>query len=200
MPVVILASQSEIRAELLRRVRLPFETAPARIDEAAIRQGMEAEGAAPRDVADVLAEQKALKLSARGPEALVIGCDQVLAFDGQILAKPTSREDAAAQLNALSGTDHRLITAAVIAEAGRPQWRVVTEARLWMKPLSSAFIEAYLDRNWPDVGSSVGAYKLEAEGPRLFQRITGDHFTILGLPLLELCAYLELRGVFGDDG
>ena len=199
MSVIILASQSEIRADLLRRVHLAFETRPARIDEGALRAGMEAEGAPPRDVADMLAEQKALKLSRREPEAMVIGCDQVLAFDGQILGKPESRDAAAAQMAQLAGRDHRLITAAVIAEAGRPTWRVVTEARLWMKPLTPDFIDAYLERNWPDVATSVGGYKLEAEGPRLFQRITGDHFTILGLPLLELCAYLELRGMFEND-
>ena len=160
---------------------------------------MEAEGAPPRDVADMLAEQKALKLSRREPEAMVIGCDQVLALDGQILGKPENKEAAAAQMALLSGRDHRLITAAVIAEAGRPTWRVVTEARLWMKPLTPDFIDAYLSRNWPDVATSVGGYKLEAEGPRLFQRITGDHFTILGLPLLELCGYLEQRGMFEND-
>ena len=198
MSVIILASQSEIRSELLRRVGLAFEVRPARIDEDAVREAMEVEAAPPRDIADILAEQKALKVSRRLPEALVIGSDQVLALDKEIIAKPETREEAAEQLNQLSGRDHRLLTAAVVAEAGRAQWRVVTEARLWMKPLSASFIEAYLDRNWPDVSSSVGAYKLEAEGPRLFQRITGDHFTILGLPLLEICAYLELRGVLTD--
>lgn len=199
MPVTILASQSTIRSDLLQRVGLVFEAQPARIDEDAIRSAMEAENAPPRDIADVLAEQKALKLSSRYPEALVIGCDQVLAADAGILAKPDNRAEAAAQLAGLAGRDHRLLTAAVIAEGGRPVWRVVTEARLWMKPLTPAFIDAYLDRNWPEVADSVGAYKLEQEGPRLFQRITGDHFTILGLPLLELCAYLDARGVFDND-
>lgn len=198
MPVTILASQSQIRATLLRRVGLEFETAPARIDEDAIRKGMEAENAPPRDIADQLAEQKALKLSRRRPEAFVIGSDQVLAHQGKILAKPDTRDEAAAQLESLSGSEHRLITAAVVAEDGRAQWRAVTEARLMMKPLTVTFISAYLDRNWPGVATSVGAYKLEEEGPRLFQRITGDYFTILGLPLLELCAYLEMRGVLSD--
>ncbi len=199
MTTLILASQSEIRSELLRRVGLRFEAHPARIDEATIRASMEAEDARPRDIADVLAEQKALKLAGRYPEAMVIGCDQVLALEGEIISKPESKEEAAVQLARLSGRSHRLLTAAVIVEGARPQWRVVTEAQLWMKPLTETFIDSYLDRNWPDVASSVGAYKLEAEGPRLFQRITGDHFTILGLPLLELCTYLELRGVFLDD-
>lgn len=195
MTVTILASQSEIRASLLRQIGLDFEARPARIDEAGIRHAMEAEGAPPRDIADVLAEQKAIKLSGRNPDAFVIGSDQVLNFNGKILSKPADRDEAARQLNDLSGHDHKLITAAVIAQAGQPQWRVITQAQLWMKPLSSAFIDAYLERNWPDVASSVGGYKLEAEGARLFQRITGDHFTILGLPLLEICAYLETRGV-----
>lgn len=199
MAEIILASQSQIRADLLHRVGVSFDVKPARIDEDSIRDAMEAEGAPPRDIADVLAEQKALKLSGRRPGAMVIGADQVLALDGKIMAKPVDRNEAGDHLKRLRGRDHQLLTACVIAEAGRPQWRVVTEARLWMKPFSDKFIEAYLDRNWPDVGSSVGAYKLETEGPRLFQRITGDHFTILGLPLLELCAYLEVRGILTDD-
>lgn len=198
MPDLILASQSPIRAELLTRVGLRFETAPARIDETAIKDAMLAEAAPPRDIADILAEQKALKLSRKHPEALVIGSDQVLAFDGQILSKPDTRDACTAQLTQLSGQEHRLITGCVVAMEGKPQWRVVTVARLWMKPLTAAFIDAYLDRNWPDVGESVGGYKLEAEGPRLFERIQGDHFTILGLPLMELCSYLELRGAFQD--
>jgi len=199
MAEIILASQSQIRADLLRRIGVAFEVQPARIDEDSIRKAMEAEGAPPRDIADVLAEQKALKLSGRRPNAMVIAADQVLALDGKILAKPIDRNEAGDQLKRLNGQDHRLLTACVVAEAGRPQWRVVTEARLWMKPLSDKFIDAYLERNWPDVASSVGAYKLEAEGPRLFQRITGNHFTILGLPLLELCSYLEMRGILIDD-
>lgn len=198
MTDILLASQSPIRADLLTRVGLRFDTAPARIDEDAIRTGMTAEGAPPRDIADVLAEQKALKMSRKQPAALVIGSDQVLAFEGEILAKPETRDAAAEQLTCLAGKEHRLITACVIAQEAKAQWRVVTEARLWMKPLTATFIESYLTRNWPDVGDSVGAYKLEAEGPRLFQRISGDHFTILGLPLLELCNYLELRGAFDD--
>lgn len=195
MARTILASKSEIRATLLRQIGLAFEAMPARIDEGAIRASMQVEGAPARDIADILAEQKSLKLSGRHPEAFVIGCDQVLSLGDKILSKPESREIAAAQLAELSGHDHKLLTAAVISQDGRPQWRVVTEARLWMKPLSTEFIQGYLDRNWPDVGSSVGAYKLEEEGARLFQRISGDHFTILGLPLLEVCGYLETRGV-----
>ncbi|MBF9029332.1 septum formation protein Maf [Rhodobacterales bacterium HKCCE3408] len=199
MPRLVLASGSTIRADLLTRIGLTFEVMPARIDEAAIRDSMLAEGAPPRDIADALAEQKALKIARKDAELRVIGCDQILALGGVILSKPEGREGAAAQLRQLAGREHRLITACVVAEEARPVWRVVTEARLWMKPLSESFIEAYLNRNWPEVSDSVGAYKLEQEGPRLFERISGDHFTILGLPLLELCAYLERRGEFVDD-
>ncbi|MBF9035945.1 septum formation protein Maf [Rhodobacterales bacterium HKCCE2091] len=199
MTRIVLASASPIRAELLTRVGLTFDTRPARVDEDAVRRGMEAEGAPPRDIADALAELKAVKVSGLEPGALVIGSDQVLAHDGAILTKPETRDAAEAQLRRLAGTEHRLVTAAVIAVDGQPQWRAVTVARLTMKPLTDRAISSYLGRNWPGVSGCVGGYKLEEEGPRLFQRITGDYFTILGLPLLELCAYLETRGEFEDE-
>lgn len=194
MTRLILASGSPIRAELLRRVGLCFDIEKPRVDEDSLKASLEAAATSPRDIADALAEMKAVRISAKHPGALVLGSDQVLAHDGKVFSKAATRDEAAAQLRMLAGREHRLITAAVIAENGRPVWRVVTEARLWMKPLSEARIEAYLTRNWPGVAECVGHYKLEEDGPRLFQRITGDYFTILGLPLLELCSYLETRG------
>ncbi|WP_102223923.1 Maf family protein [Acidimangrovimonas sediminis] len=194
MTQIVLASGSRIRADLLRNAGVTIDTAPVRIDEEAIRAGLEAEGAKPRDVADTLAEMKARKGSDKIPGALVIGCDQVLDLGGAVLSKPESLDAARAQLRALRGQRHALLSAAVLYEAGRPVWRHVGVVRLVMRDFSDAYLEEYLARNWPGIGESVGAYKLEEEGVRLFSRIDGDYFTVLGLPLVELLAYLGQRG------
>lgn len=194
MLALTLASASEIRATLLRRAGLDIVTAPARIDEEAIRAAMEVEGASPRDVADTLAEMKARKVAERRG-GLVLGCDQVLEIEGGILGKPADIDAARAQLRRLSGKPHRLLSAAVLYEGQRPVWRHVGTVRLTMRTLSDGFIEAYLARNWPGVGDSVGAYKLEEEGVRLFTRVEGDYFTVLGLPLLDILGYLIDRGL-----
>jgi len=194
MTEIVLASGSEIRATLLRNAGVPIRVSPVRVDEEAIRAGLEAENALPRDVADALAEIKAQRGSAKNPGALVIGCDQVLELDGTILAKPDSLDAARAQLVALRGRRHALLSAAVLYENGQPVWRHVGVVRLVMRDFSDAYLEDYLSRNWPGIGASVGAYKLEEEGVRLFSRIEGDYFTILGLPLLELLSYLGQRG------
>ena len=191
---LILASASPIRAQLLRQAGLAFETHPARIDEDALRAALTAESAPPRDIADALAEAKARKLSPRHPGALVLGCDQILSHDGAILTKPDSRAAAEAQLRRLRGATHSLLSAAVLYQDGTPVWRHVGTARLTMRSFSDSYLAGYLDRTWPGVADSVGAYKLEEEGVRLFARIEGSHFTILGLPLLELLTALARRG------
>lgn len=191
---LLLASASPIRLQLLAAAGLAVTALPARIDETAIRRALEAEKAMPRDIADALAEMKARKLADRHPTALVLGCDQVLAFHKSILGKPQTLSEARTQLIALRGHTHVLLSAAVLYDAGRPIWRHVSEARLAMRDFSDSYLDAYLSRNWPAVSGSVGAYMLESEGVRLFSSITGDYFTILGLPLLPLLAYLGTRG------
>ncbi|WP_376876075.1 Maf family protein [Albirhodobacter sp. R86504] len=194
MHSLILASASEIRAQLLRNAGLQTDVRPARIDEDMIRLSLEAEGASPRDVADALAEMKAQKISLKNPADLVIGADQVLALKGKIFSKPIDKPQACEQLKALSGQIHRLLSAVVVYQDGKPLWRHIGEVRLHMHPLSEPFIAEYVDRNWDSIRWSVGGYKLEEEGVRLFSKIEGDYFSVLGLPLTEFLNWLRARG------
>jgi len=191
---IILASGSDIRSELLRNARVPFTVIIPRIDEETIRESLLAEGTAPREIADALAEAKAMKVSSKHPEAMVIGCDQVLDFRGEILSKPRSIDEARTQLAGLRGNRHSLLSAVVICCDGRPIWRHIGQVRLFMRDFSDEYLDEYLNRNWDSIQHAVGAYKLEQEGVRLFSKIEGDYFNVLGLPLLELLSYLTLRG------
>ncbi|CUI41288.1 Maf family protein [Cognatishimia activa] len=191
---LILASGSKIRADLLRNANVAFEVLTAPVDEEMIRQSLEAEGTRPRDIADSLAEAKAQRVSAKVPGALVLGCDQVLDFEGEVFAKPQSQEDARAQLQRLRNNSHSLLSAAVIYEDNKPIWRHVGIVRLRMRDFTDDFLDAYIERNWEEIRHTVGCYQLEAEGVRLFTRVDGDYFTVLGMPLLEILAYLTLRG------
>lgn len=192
---IVLASGSEIRAHLLRQAAIEFETDVPRLDEQAIKAALLAEEAPPRDIADTLAEAKARKVSAKHPGKLVLGCDQVLDFEGQLLSKPASAEVALAQLKEMRGKRHMLLSAAVIYCDGEPIWRHVGQVRLVMRKCSDAYLEDYVSRNWDSIRHAVGAYKLEEEGVRLFASIEGSYFNVLGLPLMEIISYLGLQGV-----
>ncbi|MDF1854950.1 Maf family protein [Pseudooceanicola sp.] len=192
---VVLASGSATRAALLRQAGIDFQIRPAPIDEVALRQSLAAEGISPRDQSDALAEMKAQRVSMKHPDALVIGSDQILALGAQVFGKSDTREAARDTLTQLRGQRHSLFSAAVIYEAGQPIWRHVSEVKLQMRAISDAYLDAYLDRNWPEVAGSVGGYHIEAEGIRLFSTISGDYFAILGMPLLPLLAFLTTKGV-----
>lgn len=189
--MLILASASGTRATMLRDAKIAVEVRPARVDEDAVKDALLAEGHPPRDIADALAELKALRIRAPG---LVLGCDQVLDHDGRLLSKTATPEEAIARLKALSGGRHRLHAAAVIAEEGRPVWRHIATVTLTMRTLSPDFVEGYVARNWDAIRHTPGAYLIEGEGARLFSRIDGDHFAALGLPLLALVDFLVAQG------
>lgn len=194
MPI-ILASGSQIRAQMLRQAGLEFEVQTARVDEQMIKEALVAEGTLPRDIADALAESKARKVAQKNYDAFVIGCDQVLDFQGKLLSKPKSPEEAVDQITSMRGERHMLLSAAVVYHEGKPIWRHIGQVRLRMRNASDDFITKYVDRNWESIRHSVGGYKLEEEGVRLFHSIEGDYFHVLGMPLLELLAFLTLRGV-----
>ena len=194
MSRVILASASPIRAELLTRAGVDVVVEPAQVDEATIRESLKAEGASVEDVADALAETKASQVGRKHPDDLVVGCDQMLDLAGDWLEKPGSLDNAKAQLDQLAGRTHRLVSSAVVVQGRQRLWGATDSAQLSMRKLTSAAIEAYLAAAGPDVLGSVGCYQIEKLGIRLFERIQGDHFTILGLPLLPLMNFLRMHG------
>ncbi|MES2497404.1 MAG: nucleoside triphosphate pyrophosphatase [Pseudomonadota bacterium] len=194
--MLILASQSASRRAMLDAAGVPFAAMAAGVDEESMKTGLRAEGVSPRNLADALAELKATKLSRRHPTDLVLGCDSTVAFDdGTMIDKADSREEQRELLLRLSGQRHKLYSAAVICEGGAPVWRHVDTATLHVRPLGVAFIDAYLDAEWPAIGGCVGGYRIEGHGAQLFAKIEGSQFTILGLPLLPLLDYLRIRGM-----
>lgn len=179
---------------MLEAAGLAFEVELPRVDEEAAKASLRAEGLAPRAAADALAELKALSVSSR-KTGYVIGADQMLAIEGDSLDKPKTRDEARAHLQRLRGRAHELVTAAAVARDGAVIWRHVSTPRLVMRSFSDAFLETYLDRAGDAALESVGAYQLEGLGAQLFERAEGDYFSVLGLPLLPLLAFLREHGL-----
>lgn len=192
---IVLASASVTRAEMLRRAGVACMIDPAHVDEDEIKRGMRASGASAADLAEMLADLKARKISARHGGALVVGADQVLDCQGQWFDKPADRAAARAQLVELRGKIHELISCVCVLRDGQRLWHHVGRARLTVRPFSDSFLDDYLDRAGAAVLQSVGAYQLEGLGAQLFSRVDGDYFTILGLPLLPLLDFLRNHGV-----
>jgi len=194
-PRIVLASGSSSRRTLLAAAGVVFETRPAEVDEEAIRQALRVNvpDSTPAQVADVLARAKAEAVSGVLPEDLIIGADQILALDGAIFSKPADMDAARRTLIALSGRTHQLHSAVVLAQGSKTVWSFTDTAHLTMRALTSAQIGRYLAEAGSRVLSSVGAYQLESLGIQLFERIEGDYFTILGMPMLPLLAALRDR-------
>jgi septum formation protein len=190
---LILASQSPARQSLLANAGIPFEAIPAGLDERAIE--LASALSAPGEIAGLLARDKALFVSQKHPGRFVVGADQTLILGERLFNKPAGRAQATAQLRALAGQSHELHSATAVARDGEILFGDVSIARLTMRPLDDAAISAYLDAAGEDVTTSVGAYQLEGLGVHLFDRIEGDHFTILGLPLLPLLKFLRSQGL-----
>lgn len=188
---MILASGSATRARLLEQAGVAFTATPAHVDEDSVKASL----GDPRAAAEALAELKALRVSASHPGELVLGADQVLDLGGLLMSKAATRAIAAEQLKSLRGKRHKLFSALVLAKAGRPVWRHIDEASLWVRDFSDAFLEAYLDAEEGEILGSVGCYRLEGRGVQLFERIEGDYSSILGLPLVPLLGALRTLGV-----
>jgi septum formation protein len=196
MTQLILASTSAARRTMLARAGVDVDVMAPMVDEESIKESLIHQKLGARDIADALAEAKAVKLSAKHPAALVIGADQTLALDdGMMLDKPSDPEEAVAQLTMMAGKTHKLFSAAVVAERGEPVWRFVATSRMIVRPLSGAFIADYVERHWDDIRHCVGCYQVEGAGAQLFSRIDGSHFDIMGLPLLPLLGFLRERGI-----
>jgi septum formation protein len=195
---LILASSSASRQMLMLNAGLTFSAIPADIDERALDEQLEKNGAKPEEVALELAKAKALAVSALHPQALVLGCDQTMALGARVYHKPKTMAEAEAHLLSLSGKVHRLNSAAVLARDGDVVWQTISSAELSVRTLSAEFVSRHLQRVGEKALSSVGAYQLEGEGIQLFTSIEGDYFTILGLPLLPLL--MKLRDMDVIDG
>ena len=194
MPPLILASQSPFRRMLMENAGLAFRAEAAAIDERAAEAGLAAGNPTPEAIAEALAIEKAKDVAGRNPGALVIGSDQTLSLEGRVFHKPADMAEAKGHLQAMSGRTHSLNCGIALVRDGEMLWHHVAVARLTMRPLSEEFIDRHLARVGTRVLASVGAYQLEGEGVQLFERIEGDYFTVLGLPLLPLLAKLRDLG------
>ena len=193
-PPLILASQSPFRRMLMENAGLAFSAEAAAIDERAVEAALSERNLAPPEVAEALAVEKARDVAGRNPGALVIGSDQTLSLEGRVFHKPADMAEAKFHLLSMSGRTHELNCGVALVRDGETLWNHVSIARLTMRPLSEDFVDRHLARVGTRVLASVGAYQLEGEGVQLFERIDGDYFTILGLPLLPLLAKLRNLG------
>ncbi|MES3030235.1 MAG: Maf family protein [Pseudomonadota bacterium] len=191
---IILASKSAARRAVLTGAGVSFEVSVAGVDEDAVKNAMLAEGASPRDVADALAELKAIKVS-RSKPGFVIGSDQTLEFEGKLYDKAETVEAAAERLKTMRGKPHKLHSAVVVAKDGAPIWREIVSATLTMRDFSDEFLATYLELEGEEALGSVGCYRLEGPGAQLFSKIEGDYFAILGLPLMGLLDLFRRHGV-----
>ena len=192
-PELILASKSSSRRAMLDAAGVAYEAIPADIDERSIEEGLV--GASPPEIAEALSVAKAAALASQHPNRLVLGSDSLVVVDGKRFDKPTSRENAAEHLRFFSGKPLELHSAAALVRGDTCVWSAPSEALLHVRELSDAFIEHYLSHEWPEVGFTVGVFRIEAMGVQLFERIEGDPFTILGMPLLPLLEALRDEGV-----
>ena len=191
--MIVLASQSASRRAMLEQAGVPFEAVPARIDERALE--LELSNASPDAVAAALAEAKAVSVSGVRPDALVLGSDSLVEVEGRRFNKPGSRDEAAAHLRFFSGKVMNLHSAAALARNGTVEWQVAAMASLYVTEISDEFIEDYLDAEWPAVSGCVGVFRIEDRGVQLFEKIEGDYFTVLGMPLLPVLNALRQFGV-----
>jgi septum formation protein len=193
---LILASQSAARRAVLEAAGVEFEAMSPMVDEESAKEALRADGVSARDLADALAELKALKISRRFPADLVLGCDQTLSLeDGTMFDKPQTSVMLKAQLASLSGKTHNLWSAAVLAQGGTPIWRHIERCKMTVRPLSDTFIDRYVETEGNILLGCVGGYRIESIGAQLFSYIEGSHFGILGIPLLPLLDILRLRGM-----
>jgi septum formation protein len=193
MTRIVLASTSHARSRLLRDAGVDFDVRAPGVDEAAVKRGLIDQGATPREIADALAQAKAVKISLR-TDGLVLGCDQTLDLDGRLFDKPANLTEARDHLLALRGSTHRLHSAVVAAAGGSPVWREVSTATLVMRAFTDDFLEAYLATEGESLLACAGAYRLEGRGVQLFDQVQGDYFAILGLPMTPLLAFLRMAG------
>jgi septum formation protein len=189
---LILASASAIRRTLLDQAGVDYLAMPAEIDEPAVEAAHEGQDF---ELALALAETKAAKVSESNPDSWVIGGDSIVSIEGRRFRKPSSREEAAEHLHFFSGRAMRLVSAVALARRGAVEWNHISDAVLHVRPISDKFIERYLDAEWPQVANCVGVFRMEGRGVTLFDQVEGDHFTILGMPLLPLLGALRDRGL-----
>ena len=190
---IILASESQIRKKLLLQAEVNFQSIAAKIDEDTIKESLKNEGAKPKDISDALAEYKAIRVANNFPTDLIIGCDQLLVCDNEIISKARTLNDAKETLKLLRGKSHQLLSSVVIYDNNKPVWRTTSRAQLFMRDFTDEYLEYYIKTSGTDILSSVGCYLLENNGVNLFNRIQGDYFTVLGFPLLEVLDFLRIR-------